>query len=76
MSGALLTLINRFLFLKAQMQLRNSHIFREGNSVADCLANIACVTHENALFNQHNIPRNILGLHDADKFSVPCFRFQ
>ncbi|KAI3465658.1 hypothetical protein Pfo_022321 [Paulownia fortunei] len=58
------------------MEIRFSYIYREGNKVADALANLACDEKSDSNFSSHNIPHPLQGLLRADKLSLLCFRFR
>ncbi|KAL6558461.1 hypothetical protein OROMI_018811 [Orobanche minor] len=69
-------LILKIRGFKAKMEIKLSHIFREGNAVADYLANHGC---EHGGFDNHdisNLKGKICGLIRLDKMSYPYIRIR
>lgn len=53
-----------------------SHIFREGNQVADALASFACASEGNKIFTRvSELPPSAKGAFRVDKAGLPSFRW-
>lgn len=62
-------------YLLKQLDYQLDHIFREGNKVADCLANYGCDSAKSQQFLSYSsLPREARGLCFLDKLSVPAIR--
>ncbi|KAL6582730.1 hypothetical protein OROMI_004808 [Orobanche minor] len=70
----LLGLLNKIWNLMDIIEVRFSHIFREGNAVADWLANEGCHRRDFFLYNANNISRKLRGFIKLDKMSYPYIR--
>lgn len=54
--------------------LNISHVYREGNTVADSLASYACYTKCNSFFFHSELPPNVKGAARLDKLGMPNIR--
>lgn len=52
------------------------HIFREANSVANCLAQMASSSHTSSSFHFFDLPAYIRGLLALDRVNFPYFWYQ
>ncbi|KAI3443768.1 hypothetical protein Pfo_000433 [Paulownia fortunei] len=68
--------ITRDRSLLRGVEYKITHLLREGNKVADCLANMACILLDSNVFQQNNIPNEICGLVKADTLKLTSFRFK
>ena len=59
----------------SQMEVRISHIFREGNKVEDALANKVVEHKEDIWISEHQLPPDVRGLIRVDRMGLPSFRF-
>ncbi|KAI3473730.1 hypothetical protein Pfo_031188 [Paulownia fortunei] len=59
-----------------QMHTRITHIYREGNKVADFLANEACNTQTSRILTSQQLSGPIIGLLRVDQLDIPSFRFR
>ncbi|KAK6128080.1 hypothetical protein DH2020_038163 [Rehmannia glutinosa] len=53
-----------------------SHVHREGNKVADLLANMGCETASATTFQSPQLPRMVIGTSRIDKLGLPYFRIR
>ncbi|KAL0345710.1 UNVERIFIED_CONTAM: hypothetical protein Sradi_4402300 [Sesamum radiatum] len=60
----------------SQMEHKLSHIFREGNQVADFLANQACYNQQLCIFNEETIPGKVKGMASLDSLGLPYIRLK
>lgn len=61
--------------LLQQLQCNIVHIYREGNSVADCLAKFTCNPNSRRVFcNVRDLPCNARGEVMVDKLGLPSYR--
>lgn len=67
--------LSRARKLVKKFDAKITHIFREGNQVADFLANLACNTGENRTLQPQPLSGEITGLIKMDKWNCPNFRF-
>ncbi|KAL6543520.1 hypothetical protein OROHE_010142 [Orobanche hederae] len=70
----LLGLLTKIWNLMDIVEVRFSHIFREGNAVADWLANEGCHRRDFFLYDANNISRKLRGFIKLDKMSYPYIR--
>ncbi|KAL0325030.1 UNVERIFIED_CONTAM: putative ribonuclease H protein [Sesamum radiatum] len=62
------------IYLK-QIEVRISHIFREGNQATDYFANQALEVDEISIVNHDQLRGTIMGIVKMDRLSLPYFRF-
>ena len=58
-----------------QMRFFVSHIFRDGNTCADSLANIGLSLTSSDLFSSDSLPDSIRGEYNRNRLGMPNFRF-
>ncbi|KAL0431296.1 UNVERIFIED_CONTAM: hypothetical protein Sradi_0755600 [Sesamum radiatum] len=61
--------------LLQQIEFKVSHIFREGNQIADLFANQACLADELSVIRPEQITGRAKGLIKLDTYQLPYFRF-
>ncbi|KAL6550656.1 hypothetical protein OROMI_021144 [Orobanche minor] len=67
-------LVSKIRILLTKANFRLTHIFREGNGIADLLANQGCIRRDFVCSNGHDLRGKILGLIRLDKISFPYIR--
>ncbi|KAL0430779.1 UNVERIFIED_CONTAM: putative ribonuclease H protein [Sesamum radiatum] len=60
----------------SQMEHKLSHIFREGNQVADFLAHQTCYIQQLCIFHEDTIPGKLKGMASLDSSGFPYIRFK
>ncbi|KAL6565084.1 hypothetical protein OROMI_016534 [Orobanche minor] len=68
------SIISKIRDFRDSIEIRFSHIFREGNAVADWLANHGCDRKDFYLHDVFSINGKLLGLTKLDKMSYPYIR--
>ncbi|KAL6580791.1 hypothetical protein OROMI_006714 [Orobanche minor] len=68
------SIISKIHDFRGSIEIRFSHIFREGNAVADWLANHGCDRKDFFLHDVFSISGKLLGLIKLDKMSYPYIR--
>ncbi|KAL6565077.1 hypothetical protein OROMI_016527 [Orobanche minor] len=68
------SIISKIRDFRGSIEIRFSHIFREGNAVADWLANLGCDRKDFFLQDVFSISGKLLGLIKLDKMSYPYIR--
>ncbi|KAL6551326.1 hypothetical protein OROMI_021814 [Orobanche minor] len=68
------SIISKIRDFRGSIEIRFSHIFREGNAVADWLANLGCDRKDLFLQDVFSISGKLLGLIKLDKMSYPYIR--
>ncbi|KAL6570169.1 hypothetical protein OROMI_014683 [Orobanche minor] len=69
-------IISKIRDFRGSIEIRFSHIFREGNAVADWLANHGCDRKDFFLHNVYSISGKLLGVIKLDKMSYPYIRIK
>ncbi|KAL6550382.1 hypothetical protein OROMI_020870 [Orobanche minor] len=67
-------IISKIRDFRGSIEIHFSHIFREGNAVADWLANHGCDRKDFFLHNVYSISGKLIGLIKLDKMSYPYIR--
>lgn len=69
------TIVRKIITLLRDKKMRFSHVYREGNAVADSLANYAIDEEISGTFEEfHQLPAQARKLINVDKAQIPSFR--